>query len=316
VKNIKTEVRAQADISIIDEDGDELTYGTVYATIWTDTGSETTTCDLGTGSCTITGDWIDETDPDAPEAFVITVDGWHDGSVIVRPGKAIFATDGGEILLSAIEDEAQLDGSFLAYYFDGSEDSELGGHVAESYSVVNNGTGLSSSPLGIVFRPAALVASSSVSEVDVDLDGTGLSSSPLGLTRVRLMHVDGTGLSSSPLGFTNMRLAAIDGTGLSSSPLGFHPRHMHVRTTGTGLSSSPLGLTGNPMNLSNGNQFGHGFQGMSFGDVLEGINAYTDEGYEPATQLAGSGATEVGLTSSTCGTGEAAESMSLADGTL
>jgi len=312
----KTSVRAEAVISVVDEDGDPITYGTVYASIWTDTETTLHTCNLGSsGTCNVNGQWINENDSAAPTAFAITVDGWHDDTAMVRVGKAMFATDGGEILLSAMADEPALDGAFLAYYFDGTYDPQFGNKVAESYAIVDRGTGLSSSPLGVLFRPEALEAAATITELEVDLDGTGLSSSPLGIMNVQLMTLDGSGLSSSPLGFSAITLAAIDGTGLSSSPLGFHPVQMHQPTSGNGLSSSPLGLTGNPILLGPGEAISIDLTGMAFEGVLLGTGAVSDEGYEIASQIAGSGATDVGMTSSstsgTSGTGTTLEDATL-----
>jgi hypothetical protein len=304
--------RAQADITVIDQDGEPLDDGDVYVTVWGASESpQITHCDLHDGTCTIATDWFDDGDPDMPQVYAVEVSGVLIDKIMHRPGKALFATDGGEILLSAIADSTELDGTLLAFWFSGEDDGILE-HVSEGYVILDMGTGLSSSPLGMVFHPNAL-SSATVTDVDVDLDGTGLSSSPLGLTTVQRVDIDGTGLSSSPLGFHSFAMVAIDGTGLSSSPLGFHPTHMTQPSTGTGLSSSPLGLIGVPLLLSTGEAIGTSVSGLAFGDILSG-SARTGEGYEGASLLMATGAVPLALTTDTAGA-STATAMSLEDAT-
>ena len=68
----------------------------------------------------------------------------------------------------------------LALEWRAGDDGDLG-QLADGYSVSNAGTGLATSPFGVVFTPNA-VATSGVREVELDLDGTGLATSPLGFS--------------------------------------------------------------------------------------------------------------------------------------
>jgi hypothetical protein len=314
------EIQPRARVTVVDNTGAPFEDGWVYGTLWSTAGRTTVMCELtdsSGGTCELTGDKYLISDPATPGAFAFTVDGVHDGHVMHRLGRAAFATDGGEILLSALGNTPELDGSILAFHYeDGVEDTELD-KLAESYSIVDMGTGLASSPLGIVFQPSAIVSESTVTEVDVDLDGTGLASSPLGMTTVKLLTFDGTGLASSPLGFTTLRFAAVDGTGLASSPLGFHVTHMFGISSGTGLASSPLGLSGEPMLLGPGVSLGADLTGLALGDMLTGQGTRTGDGEDAAALLAASGAVDLAMTpDELAGTATTDGSLSLEDAGL
>jgi hypothetical protein len=305
--------KAKARLSIVDQDGNPIEEGEVFAVVW-DGEPTFYSCDLDEdGTCTIKTEKYSVDDSEAPQAFAIQVSGVLIDDIMHRPGKAVFGTDGGEIVLSAIADTEELDDSMLAFWFSGEEDEHLK-NVSESYVVLDMGTGLSSSPMGVVFRPDAL-EDADITNVSVDLDGTGLSSSPLGLTSVRRLDIDGTGLSSSPLGFRTLSLAAIDGTGLSSSPLGFHPVHMTSPSAGTGLSSSPLGLKGEPILLSIGKAIGTNVEEMALETLITGSGIRTEDGYEAASLLTASDALSVGIAATgTAGAGSS-DAISLDEAT-
>jgi hypothetical protein len=85
------------------------------------------------------------------------------------------------------------------------------GEHAESFVFTTAGSGISTSPFGVVLNRAAAeglggIAQSTVDLELGDLDGSGISTSPFGLTT--LMLADGT------------HLALLDGSGISTSPFG------------------------------------------------------------------------------------------------
>lgn len=89
------------------------------------------------------------------------------------------------------------------------------------------GSGLMSSPMGIVATPPALSPWMSPQLVGLDVDGTGLMSSPMGVQTMTVAQL---------LPPTDKDIAA-DGSGLMSSPmLGFRPQ------VGIIGSSGPLGF--------------------------------------------------------------------------
>ena len=156
--------------------------------------------------------------------------------------------------------------------------------------------GTATTPFALLLRGDGLEAD--VEAVEVDLDGSGLLSSPLGLvTTVRLVTLGGSGLLSSPLGFRSVSLVGLDGSGLLSSPLGFHATNLYA-LGGSGLLSSPLGIVGTTaLSLSTGMTLrGSSLEGTVLQSVVDReAGLRTEDGYEPASLLVGTGAVSVGL---------------------
>jgi hypothetical protein len=244
-------VRPAARVTVIGDEGAVDLGMWVHAAIEGSNGTEHLGCwsDATTGECTLTGAWMaptDEAGQELPLGWSVKVESvrYPLEQVLVHPRNVFFATDALAVLIAAAEQTGQLPANFgLAVHWPAGADPEVG-ELAESTVVLNAGTGLSSSPLGVIMTPAMLNPSGPLS-----MEGSGLSSSPLGVAQfdLSLMNLDGTGLSSSPLGIAPLFLASLtvdlDGTGLSSSPLGFglfgdEP----LSSWGSGLSSSPLGL--------------------------------------------------------------------------
>ncbi len=290
------ELSPRAQITIVDDHGKPVSAGFAYVRYNDVHGSQVLTCQIlsTNGACVVSADGWGVDDPNLPRAFAFEVTGYWDTKVMHRPGKAIFATDEGNLLLTAKEQTPALADSFLAFYFSGAEDPYFN-KLAEGIVVVNAGTGLATSPMGLLFHPDVLRTASSQQDVQVDLDGTGLATSPMGFTQVRLLTIDGTGLATSPMGFTSIRLAAFDGTGLATSPMGFHPAQMFGPLNGTGLATSPMGFRHDAILLSSGYSPAVDLSGTAFEGMVSGSGARTVEGYEVATQLSGSGAVDIGM---------------------
>ncbi|MBX2796343.1 MAG: S8 family serine peptidase [Myxococcales bacterium] len=289
---------------VMDASGAPVEDASVVATVYAAEEVHWTQCRTDSaGICTLMGRGSRTVDAWAFRADMVVVDG-----LAVTPGRLLFASEPGEVLLQAISDATPADGDELglAVHWTDGHDPELDRTLLESWAVVDTGTGLLSSPLGIVFRPSHLSGFAAAGTLDVDLDGTGLLSSPLGFrVSLRTLTLDGTGLLSSPLGFRTMRLVGIDGTGLLSSPLGFHAsmlfafdRSSTVTTfsSGTGLLSSPLGFWGQPILLDKGLSPSVSLFGSAHEAALSagGIAAH-DAGVAPTSWLVASGLVDVGL---------------------
>ena len=257
-------VRPAASVTVVDELGSPAANVTVYVP-FSGTSSSRRSCVTGSdGTCRVVAPDVASVVLGVPQPIavaasvplVIDADG-----LAQSPTSAFFLSDSLEVLAAALAATPDAAQSVLALRWSAGTTDPVFGDVADAYTVMNLGQGLSSSPLGVVFNPAAL-GFASISNINLDLDGTGLSSSPLGILPIRVLTLDGSGLSSSPLGLFGLRLATFEGSGLSSSPLGFSAWDLVLsgRTSGccnlgldgvpvingldgSGLSSSPLGVS-------------------------------------------------------------------------
>jgi len=205
-----------------------------------------------------------------PLAWRITIDAVVKSDVLAfRPNVLMFGSEELDDIAAAQNADPELREAMLALYWAEGDEPDLG-PLAESYAVVNSGSGLSTSPIGMLFTAPAL---QSVSSGDLSLDGTGLSTSPIGM---RWMMLDGSGFSTSPI--TLLALTAFEGSGLSTSPIGMMSYSM---LGGSGLSTSPI-------LMSSGTIDGDGSLGSLQTLVSDGGWA-SIEGEQAASVLAGSG---------------------------
>jgi hypothetical protein len=275
-------------ITLYDESGAPVVGGTgdetvtVYATIWGESGGMVSCTIDENGTCDIAGESIPKKDS---VYWMLSVDSVVHQGLSYRPETMIFSSDALEILLAALQKQG-LDDALLLWSWADEKDKSLG-DIGEAYSAIDTGTGLSSSPLGIVFTPQ-VIKDAEKSDVTIDLDGTGLSSSPLGVIGGKLITMDGTGLSSSPLGLRSFDMLAIDGTGLSSSPLGLHSTDIYTGTGG-GYDDPDLDNSG-PIMMSGSST---DYSGTAIGTWLSGGGWVDSDAYPLASLLSGSGTIEI-----------------------
>jgi hypothetical protein len=266
----------------VDSDGSVLGRATVMGRVHdgtTSQGLETTTGRKdGIG-------WLEAgtvADTGSPQAWAFEVDLVVHGDHVHRPGGMIRATESLEVLTAALDSLPAADGASLAVHWDEGSAVDVIGPTAASTSITNMGSGLSSSPLGVVLNAPAVQQWSTVTTLDVDLDGSGLSSSPLGLMPLRQMVFDGSGLSSSPLGLdTSLRLLSFEGSGLSSSPLGLTATAMLL--DGEGVDLDGIAIDDQPVFLAEMGATNPQLEGTSLGSQLESGGWVTAEGYEAAS---------------------------------
>lgn len=280
----------RARVVVVDEDGVPVDDVWVVGSIHSEDGTEWDRCKTDDdGVCVLEGD-----DTATATAWAFQIDAVEDEDVAQRPSKAVFTSDGGAVLLAALDDPA-LGFDALGVYWAAGDDPELDAELVESWAVVDVGTGLLSSPVGLVFLPGHVSGSSTPGTIALDVDATGLLSSPVGgLVVLPTLTLTGGGLLSSPVG---LRIVGLSGSGLLSSPVGFHAAQLF---TGTGLLSSPVGssFVGQPILLDTGRMVGSSVVGTPFeSTVLDGRGSRTADGYEPATLILGSGAVSLGLPS-------------------
>jgi hypothetical protein len=289
-----TQVQPRFRVHVVDEDGiaPPFTFN-VFATIWAQEQPTSASCDLSGGdTCTIYGDWTSATEAGAPVSWMVQVDNvaseWT--NVAASPVGMMYLSDGLEVVLEGIQSDPSLADRILAVHWDQLSDPDLGS-LAESYAVPNWGSGLSSSPIGVVFRPEVL-GSATTTAVDVSLDGTGLSSSPIGFVRLNTIDFSGTGLSSSPIGSLGISLIAFNGTGLSSSPIGFRALSL---TEGSSLVDLGLGLNGSSYVTGLDASLSPLAAASTTGQLLLDGGWLTADGYDGPTALAATQSAPTGI---------------------
>ena len=306
------EVKARFRLTVTDKDGIPLDgHYVIQASLWSTDGHSTVECNLGSdGQCTLKSDSTERLDnhgDERPLAWALQVESVvdRDTNIALRPDAVLFGSDSLEVLLQGIDNIGTLRKAPLAVHWSAGDDPELG-WLADSYAVIDSGSGLSSSPLGLAFLPSAMNAR--VRDYDVDLDGTGLSSSPLGVVSVQRLVMTGPDKSDNPMGFVSGKLVAIDGTGLSSSPLGLSA--MDLTQPGP-MVDLGLGLNGTRLLMGESMVVGGSSAGSLTADKVADGGWTLDGGYGVASILIGSGVVDVGTTAEGSGSGVSSQSMPL-----
>jgi subtilisin family serine protease len=275
-------------VSVVDDTGTLVPGAEVYGT-WAGTTGNFFSCitDAG-GQCVVEGTAAAADTADM--AWAVEVPTVTTGGVAYHPDAAFFADDDVAIILAAMADEPEFDGSLLAFYWDEEVDADLG-DLVEAYFVIDTGVGLGSCPLGIIFPPRTLGTDYELAEFQLDLDGTGLGSCPLGLIGVRLLTIQGGGLGSCPLGLPTCRtkLGGLGGGGLGSCPLGKIQR-CFLGPGGSGNDAVVFDFGGEAVLLGSSATSSVSLEGTPYGDVLGAGGWVTDEGeYGGASAVTGSG---------------------------
>jgi hypothetical protein len=257
-----------AHVKVTDGQGAPLSGHAVHATLAGTTSGSLSCVTASNGECQLVGPSTAAVGAGGtvlPLEWSVTVDVVVEQQSLepYRPQPVLWTSDALELMQAAATDLAAGD-DLLALSWSEGTDARLG-PIAEGYSVVAGGTGLASSPLGVVFNLEAVADMATVTETTLDLDGSGLASSPLGLMPVSLLRFDGSGLASSPLGLVDFQLLAFSGTGLASSPLGFTWTDLTLGE-GDSIDEPSLTLDGGLIDLQSGSIVGASAQGTLTGD--------------------------------------------------
>ncbi len=285
-----------ARVVVVDDDGDLVAGARVHARSEGSTTARRTCTTDADGTCSMMGErfYARPEDPAAWSWEVETVEAQGLSSPI---GGLLFADLPLEVLVASMEDHEALRGTPMAVHWPAGAHPDLG-HLAEAYTLPNHGTGLLSSPLGIVFTPALGLHQRHTFRVA--LDGSGLLSSPLGFLDVHRVSLD---LSAAPAAVRarlgqSLDFVAADGSGLLSSPLGFRPMSMFTPRAGlpgwanlggSGLLSSPLGFSSHPVFLWTHASFSSGLAGTSVGDTLAAGGWLHPSGLAAGSAMLGTG---------------------------
>lgn len=274
-------VRPAARITVVDDDGHPISHGEALVS-FAGTSNGTASCRPVDGTCTVLGP---EAADDGQGAWVVSLDALVHARVARRPHGALFATDALEILLAAIEAHPYLQDALLAFAWEDGEDPVLG-PVADAFTVVDSGTGLAASPLGVVLQRGRL-GGATIEELLLDLDGTGLAASPLGILHLQYLTLEGGGLAASPLGLRRPSFAVMQGNGLAASPLGLRAVSIYSGLGG-GYDSPRLSFRSDPVLLGHGLSPTVDLAGTAIGAHLA-RGGFTLDGYPAATLLVGAG---------------------------
>jgi hypothetical protein len=117
----------------------------VVAQLWGNT-SGILSCTLSaSGTCELVGPSIAK---GTRQAWLFQVAGLNSGNVARRPLPMFFASDGLERVVQGVATQADLQGAVLGLYWPGGSVSGLG-ITAPSYTVVDTGSGIATSPMGL-----------------------------------------------------------------------------------------------------------------------------------------------------------------------
>lgn len=274
VRSKDDQLAPKARVWVVEPGEDEALDVEVLGTLFDATGAHPVRCAIrDTNTCDLEGAPRPD---DGRGVFSFTVDGVVARRIAYRPTPALFATEGLEIVLQALAAESSLESPLLGFRLSAGHDERLG-PVADSYLVVNTGSGMLSSPLGLVMQPGAYPWRTSTQPVD--LQGSGLVSVDLGTVTADVLPL--------PLG----RVVAMDPRDLAEQGLDLHPADVFGpdSTSGSGMLSSPLGFQGELVDL--GRRAAEVDLGSCLlGAALEGGGFVTPAGDDAVNQLIGSGA--------------------------
>ncbi|MEL6348018.1 MAG: S8 family serine peptidase, partial [Myxococcota bacterium] len=280
------QIQPRARVLLFNEDGEVRREGqTIRAVVSSEDQTQPASCTMRLLSadvgCELAGPWVDAVDASGdlnPMLWAFEVHSVEETLIRMawRPQPAIVATDGLEVMLSAL-DGTGLSSSPLGFRWQASHDPRLG-QIASGYTLTSLGAGFASSPIGVVFNDRWLAEHGSVETFEVSLDGTGLSSSPLGLLSLQRLTFSPTPES------TRFSMLALDGTGLSSSPLGL-TAFSTLGLGGDAFRGSLLGINGAALWLDSQTAPAVDLNGTALDGILREAGWVTDDGRDLATIL-------------------------------
>ncbi|MEL6341518.1 MAG: S8 family serine peptidase [Myxococcota bacterium] len=137
---------------------------------------------------------------------------------VYRPERMIYGSPELESAVSAMGADPSTQSAILGFHWLPG-DSDLG-PLAESFMAVDTGTGIATSPFGVLMTPPAILPTFTATALNFGTNGTGIATSPFTIQLLQLPPFDPVrkrGLKAFPSG---MNLATLDGTGIATSPFG------------------------------------------------------------------------------------------------
>lgn len=202
-------VRPRAELSVQDEDGAPVA-GVQVTGGFTGTTNSTFVCTTDSaGRCAATGNSTRWSSTGALSWRVQAGQVINPAGFAVPARATIFVDDDLQAAFAGLSSAGQAD-ALLG--FEWADETTGGVRTKASFTVTNSGTGISTSPFGLIMTPPALD----------QVARLGASST----MNIRLSKVDGSGISTSPFGYRVITLdrggsiVALDGSGISTSPFG------------------------------------------------------------------------------------------------
>lgn len=215
-------IRPEALLSAFDVNGDPIERIKLFAWFQGD-GADDRECWTGSdGTCRVHGETAPKRDANGdlrPLVTTVTVVAARRGSRWVRPRMGLLGSEEVEAVVGATELGA-LQGAPLGVHIEAGDYGRIG-DVLEGYSVSNHGTGIATSPFGLVFNRRVV-------------EMFGSSSSTF------VAFPDGVEWEGDEVAGVDLELVDLSGTGIATSPFGFLPR-LPKLTLGTGIATSPFG---------------------------------------------------------------------------
>jgi hypothetical protein len=208
-------VRPRADLSVLDANGAPVAGVRVVGSFTGTTQAGFACVTDSQGRCTARGPAVAAT-PGAAQAWTVQVGRVVDPAGFATPAQAVlFVDDDLQAMYAALQARGWGDALLAFEWFDRASG---GVRTKASTTLSNAGTGISTSPFGIILTPPALgglgvVGGSSTVQVALStLSGTGISTSPFGVRIVtlgaggQLVALEGSGISTSPFGARSVLL--------------------------------------------------------------------------------------------------------------
>ena len=234
------------------------------------------------GSCVVSGAPVSATEDGAARALAwqVTVDGVTRSDYSWRPGRLLFASDELEELTDGMLSDPDLEGAALGIHWGAGPIADLA-LAAESYVVLSTGTGITTSPMGLLITPPVIGQHGGGIQ---DMDGSGITTSPMGL---RLLTFDGSGITTSPMG---LRLLTFEGSGITTSPMGMKTLNFDEAQASC---RGRCDFRGEPITLADGLIDEDHVSGTALQEALDMGGWLATTGQDGAAALAGMGIIEV-----------------------
>jgi hypothetical protein len=298
-QSTSTKIRALADVLVTNPFGDPLPNLKVQVEFRRASSRSVRSCTTNaSGICRVTAPEQASALFGLPVPAAITYEvaavGTLDGTTAIKPEGVYYATEALEVQVAAADASSIPDDYLIAMHWSPSTSGGMG-TVVESWTLPAMGSGLATSPLGVIWNQPAL-------DLIVNLSGSGLATSPLGLLpglqTVNLstinLNLDGTGLATSPLGILplpvislvggtssggNITILGLEGTGLATSPLGFLGTQPFLGGGGANLDG--LNFNGSVM-VDGSTSASAALSGTSIGERVEAGGFVTSDGRDGA----------------------------------
>jgi len=295
-------------VVVVDDAGNLVTSGDVLVQVEDDVGVSWASCSLNVDGLCEEDMGLFTVTTGAPDAWLYTVVGVVRGGVAHRPRRAVFTSDGTEIVMAAIDDAAVDSDRAIAVWWPQGNDPDLG-QLSESFSITATGSDLGDAPvIGNFTRGHVTSLIDSETTVSLDVEGTGLmGTQPGGFGFMDAKELDLDGGGTGLLGSRTTKLLALDGSSYASGDLGWHAGHLFAAHDDViaPATHGTLGLNGTSVPLDG--SLPSGVSGTALGNWVDAGGSVASDGYEAARALSGAGTLDIGrlaAASDTSGNGE------------